>query len=110
MTIPSTCHNTDREWTPEREPLGRNLHRIGLTTPQFDRLSFVRVMYQHERKEVMPSLKKLHWYGATHCSTVANIKAGKAVGLWRIVTRNVFASLPPGRRCMVCNEQYVETK
>jgi hypothetical protein len=110
MIIPSDCHNTERSWNPEREPLGKTLHRIGLRAPEFDRLTFVRVMYQHQRKEEVPSLKKLHWDAATNCGPLYNIVNGRAPGRWRIVTKNVFASLPPGRRCMVCNEQYLTSK
>lgn len=110
ITVPSACHTSDREWIPEREPLGTTLHRMGYRAPEFDRLTFVRVMYRHEHQEPTPTIRKMHWDGATHCSTLGNIKLGKATGRWRIVTKNMFASLPPGRRCVVCNEQYVATK
>ena len=110
MTIPSNCHNADGEWVPERQPMAATLSAMGWPMPEFDRHSFVKVIYLKDRESTPPSAKKLHWTASTMCSALNQINSGEIPGRWRLVSKNVFASLPPGRRCTNCNNSYLTSK
>ena len=110
MTIPSNCHNASGEWIPERQPMADTLRAMGAPMPEFDRQTFVKKLYMSKYMNMAPATRKLHWEGSDRCSTVSQIAYGIIEGRWRIVTKNVFASLPPSNRCENCNQSYLLTK
>jgi len=110
MLVLSRCHNADGEWVPERQPMAETLRAMGSPMPTFDRYSFAKTLYLKDRQQTPPTAKKLHWDGSTMCSALNQVNAGEIPGRWRLVTKNVFASLPPGKRCVNCNKSYLLTK
>lgn len=110
MTIPSNCHNASGEWVQERQPMADTLRAMGAPMPEFDRYSFVKELYLRDRESPPPSAKKLHWENSTMCSARNQIVAGEITGRWRLVSKNVFASLPPGKRCTNCNKSYLTSR
>jgi hypothetical protein len=112
MKVMSNCHNTDREWIPEREPLGRTLARMGAPAPEFDRPTFIRSM----SAEIDPTRRaktgpKIHWTGADlHCVASRQIEEGLVPGPWRIMDDEQFAQFNVRVRCAWCNHQFESRK
>lgn len=112
MTIPSDCHNTERNWTPEREPLGRTLHRMGAPLPEFDRPTFIRVLSaQIDPNHRAVTGPKVHWSGAGRaCVPQRQIELGLVPGPWRIMDDERFAVFDVRVRCAWCNHQFENRK
>ena len=106
MTILSNCHLTDRDWVPERESLAATLSRIGVTIPEVDRQSFVRVMNIGDNHLSAGTMAhhKIHWSGASRCVAINSQKSTSAL-TFRILGRAKFLQHPKWRRCQYCSEQ-----